>query len=417
MKIIRIEIKNLFGLLDYNIPLDENEITILTGPNGYGKTMILNIIDSILSNHLNFLYSLNFEEIILHYQNGVLNIKSEGKTKLVLVHQGSSDSAPFIENLELQAEDQNHISSQEIILPIWLDIKTKNKIQVSPTITPVRSGVLGTLFPEGYISFIRANRLEKLKNGSTIIDQCAERLKELMEAAEDESATLSQKLDATFPFRLFERLQEQKGLFFSNIQQRLIGIQGKRRDYMKFGLLQKQDELLPAESNDIDSSREYLNVLDLYIDDALEKLSPFETLHQKIALFEDILKEKVLAFKKILISRKEGFIFQNTNGDEIARNMLSTGEQNQVVLLFGLIFDFVAHKVILIDEPEISLHMAWQKTFLDSLEKIQKINQYEKVIIATHSAAVISSKWSLMYDLFEHALPAKKDNSVKDERE
>ena len=40
-----IAIKKLFGLFDYHIKFDTVEnITILTGPNGYGKTTILNII-------------------------------------------------------------------------------------------------------------------------------------------------------------------------------------------------------------------------------------------------------------------------------------------------------------------------------------------------------------------------------------
>ncbi|EFC3901873.1 AAA family ATPase, partial [Escherichia coli] len=49
MKLIHLKVKKLFGLLDYEIPLDNNEITMLTGPNGYGKTMILKIINSILT--------------------------------------------------------------------------------------------------------------------------------------------------------------------------------------------------------------------------------------------------------------------------------------------------------------------------------------------------------------------------------
>lgn len=203
-----------------------------------------------------------------------------------------------------------------------------------------------------------------------MIDRCADQLRNLMGAAEDESASLSQKLDATFPIRLFQRLQKQKHLYYTNIQQRLIGIQNKRRDYMQFGLIQKQEELLPDEGDAMEGRREYLNVLDLYINDAMEKLSPFETLHQKIDLFESVLREKVPAFKQVHISREQGFSFISESGDPIGRNTLSSGEQNQIVLLFCLIFNLRTHKVILIDEPEISLHVAWQQTFSDSLEKI-----------------------------------------------
>lgn len=56
---------------------------------------------------------------------------------------------------------------------------------------------------------------------------------------------------------------------------------------------------------------------------------------------------------------------------------------------------------MLIDEPELSLHVVWQKQFLDDLLKIielQKIN----VIIATHSPQIINNRWDLTVDLEEN---------------
>jgi len=409
LKFNRLEIRKLFGLLDYSIPLDENEITMLTGPNGYGKTMILNILHSIMANHLNVLCTLKFEQIALYHQKGTVFITGDESGCLTLLSEGISGTEPVAETLMLKEEKQ-HVNSWTRII---FDGDDKNVPNSKPKYARLKSNVLGTLFPEGFISFIRADRLEKATDGVTVIDRCADQLRNLMGAAEDESASLSQKLDATFPIRLFQRLQKQKSLYYTNIQQRLIGIQGKRRDYMQFGLIQKQEELLPDEGDAIEGSREYLNVLDLYINDAMEKMSPFETLHKKIDLFESILREKVLAFKHVHISREHGFSFISENGDPVGRNMLSSGEQNQIVLLFCLIFNLRMHKVILIDEPEISLHVAWQQTFLDSLKKIQKINNYEKVIIATHSPAVISKNWPLTYDLYDIAHKDKAASKTK----
>lgn len=405
MKLIRLEISKLFGLLNYSIPLDENEITMLTGPNGYGKTMILNILHSILANHLNVLCTLKFEQITLYHQGGTVFIRGDESGVLTLISEGISGTEPVAEILRLKEEK----SQAETWPGLIIYSSEKNAHKDKPEYARLTSDVLGALFPAGLISFIRADRLEKATDGTTVIDRCADQLRNLMGAAEDESASLSQKLDATFPIRLFQRLQKQKHLYYTNIQQRLIGIQGKRRDYMRFGLIQKQEELLPDEGDAMESSREYLNVLDLYINDAMEKLSPFETLHQKIDLFESILREKVLAFKHVHISREQGFSFISENGGPVGRNMLSSGEQNQIVLLFCLIFNLRTHKVILIDEPEISLHVAWQQTFLDSLKKIQKINSYEKVIIATHSPAVISKNWPLTFDLYDIA---HRDNAA-----
>lgn len=82
-----------------------------------------------------------------------------------------------------------------------------------------------------------------------------------------------------------------------------------------------------------------------------------------------------------MIDRDNGFYFKSHNGDVIDRNLLSSGEQNQIVLLFNLIFDFVSQKVILIDEPEISLHVARQQTFLDSLKKYKRLTSMKRSLL------------------------------------
>lgn len=42
--ITRLVIEKLFGRFNYIVELDRNNITIITGPNGFGKTTILKII-------------------------------------------------------------------------------------------------------------------------------------------------------------------------------------------------------------------------------------------------------------------------------------------------------------------------------------------------------------------------------------
>ncbi len=398
MNLIKLEIHKLFGLLDYELPLDKDEITMLTGPNGYGKTMILKIINSILSNKLNILCKLKFESIFLHFQGGGVSIQHGDKDNTLNLEHYDSDSNIFaFENLELETE---LVKDNDLVIFQWSSEETKRTYK-NVKEKQLSSEILSFLTSDEIVSFIRADRLQAEEGNESVIDSCASKLKNLMETAQDESAALSQKLDATFPIRLFERLEQQKRFSSTNIQARLSGIQDKRRNYMHYGLIHSEDNLMPDKSTSLNSSNEYLGVLDLYIEDALGKLSPFQILHQKIDLFESILKEKILAFKNVVIDRENGFYFRSLSGDVVERNSLSSGEQNQIVLLFNLIFDLATQKVILIDEPEISLHVAWQQTFLDSLKKIQKINEYEKVIIATHSPQVISKNWPLTYDLFE----------------
>ena len=53
----------------------------------------------------------------------------------------------------------------------------------------------------------------------------------------------------------------------------------------------------------------------------------------------------------------------------------------------------------MIDEPEISLHIAWQKELMDDLRRVIQLNKNIQVIIATHSPQIISNNWDLQIDL------------------
>jgi len=49
-----LKIKKLFGRFDYDFHTKDGGVTIVTGPNGYGKSTILQIIDAISNKNINF---------------------------------------------------------------------------------------------------------------------------------------------------------------------------------------------------------------------------------------------------------------------------------------------------------------------------------------------------------------------------
>ena len=79
-------------------------------------------------------------------------------------------------------------------------------------------------------------------------------------------------------------------------------------------------------------------------------------------------------------------------------DQLSSGEQHEVVLLYELIFNVKDDVLVLIDEPEISLHVTWQKEFLSDLLRIIELQNIQ-VMIATHSPAIINGRWDLTCNL------------------
>lgn len=79
-------------------------------------------------------------------------------------------------------------------------------------------------------------------------------------------------------------------------------------------------------------------------------------------------------------------IFRNSTGSEFDITGLSSGEKQLFLRALALKFLELNNSVILIDEPEISLHPQWQKKIIDVYESIGKNNQ---IIIATHSPHII----------------------------
>ena len=81
-------------------------------------------------------------------------------------------------------------------------------------------------------------------------------------------------------------------------------------------------------------------------------------------------------------------IFRNIEGKEFDISVLSSGEKQLFLRALSLKFLNVNNSIILIDEPEISLHPRWQRKIINVYENIGKNNQ---LIIATHSPHIIGN--------------------------
>ncbi len=77
---------------------------------------------------------------------------------------------------------------------------------------------------------------------------------------------------------------------------------------------------------------------------------------------------------------------------------LSSGERQLFVLITTLMFvqDQKRANILIIDEPELSLHMKWQEMFVDSL---LEANNDVQLILATHSPAIILDRTEYCLDL------------------
>jgi len=398
----RIKIDGLFGRFDYDIKIENNDIVIITGPNGYGKTTILKILYALYENDHRFFTELNFSkiEVVFSSTKKVTIVKEK---KDVVVNHSDIDSVNVVHFKPSETEADSEGEELEFFkdgrkFHLKLGVNKKDKTNAFS---------ISSLFHESFFggkscSFVKAQRLYDEKSKDIKINEYSADLATQMKNISLEAAKISQKLDSSFPSRLFSSLTDDTSQTSSDtIVDRLLGLELIKKNLVKYNLIETDDMFSPLEYMNNKISLNSKDVLELYISDALEKLSPYDHLYEKINLFDKLITEKSFAFKKLKIGKNKGFYFVDDKNNDIPLSQLSSGEQNQVILYYSMIFSMSDSNIVLIDEPEISLHVAWQKEFVESIEAIQKLNGIENILIATHSPQIVNNRWEDGYfDLF-----------------
>jgi predicted ATP-binding protein involved in virulence len=119
---------------------------------------------------------------------------------------------------------------------------------------------------------------------------------------------------------------------------------------------------------------------------------------------------------------KGNLFFRNKEGKVFSIDDISTGEKTLLSKVLYLYLKEIKDSVILIDEPELSLHPAWQNRVLKLYEKFAKENNCQ-IIIATHSPHILGSAKSEyvrlltedgVVDNFSHTYGAKFSQILTD---
>lgn len=354
MRIAEISVEGLFGTFNHTIPLNQEErITIIHSPNGFGKTAILRLIDFTLGGIRNF-------ENFTQYTFNKINIK-------------------FTDNKTLTVAQDNN---KRLFFCFDFDDSNKKKTYFS----------IEELFGDyiGLIAKIDINTLfisiERVQN------QRIYQLRHNIEEKTKEYTTLTQTLERTYPSRLVER---KNGYDLDKLKQKLRGIEDKQKELVSVGLLDEQNITSDSFIEKVDESNNI--ALSLYVEDMTKKLTIFEDLERKVDILKEIINSRFL-YKKMLISKAKGIYFVNENGIELSFQSLSSGEQHELVLFFELLFNVKENTLILIDEPELSLHVSWQTHFLKDLIRVAKNAKFD-VLLATHSPQIINDRWDLTVEL------------------
>lgn len=105
--------------------------------------------------------------------------------------------------------------------------------------------------------------------------------------------------------------------------------------------------------------------------------------------FHDLLDELYAETGKKVIRTANEIRFLQI-GEELTAYQLSSGEKQMLVILLTVLVEDSQPYVLFMDEPEVSLHIEWQKRLIDL---IVEMNPNVQIILTTHSPAVIMNGW------------------------
>lgn len=433
-----VEVERLFDLYDHRIELNLNErVTILHGPNGVGKTAVLGMVNALLRTDLSYFKNIPFQHFLLGFHDGsMLELRAddearndEGGYKLTLTRNGEVESTSVeprsrVESVVAQID---HLRPHESIPDVWEDIRDGELLRSAEVLARyaddetdislhLESGQdwLNVFLKKANTHLIEAQRLVRTHSdrrrmfrrrrrndrfsGISVVDEYSSDFKMLLDTTMARYGRQSQTLDQSFPQRLISATDE---LTSEELQDRMIALDQKTADFKALGIL---DET-PTHPFDVTSlggiDRTESRVMTLYVSDTEEKLKELDDLADRVRLLFQNVNEKY-RHKKIRMDRERGLVAENDLERPLPLTSLSSGEQHELVLHYDLLFKVPSNTIVLIDEPELSLHVAWQKNFLPELLGIVRLSNFD-ALVATHSPFVIGDRDDLMVGLGDTA--------------
>ena len=430
MKLLNFKAKNVYGYLNFDISFND-KLSFLVGGNGSGKSTILKLIQAILTPNLRDIYLVPFETITL-----LINIE-EIKYKINVSKEdtGITISVSNIQNeLKLPNKDIEELSYilakgdnlfnrelfhhrdndtfkfiQKLDVPLFLGLERLDNTGYDEDRYDRHEQVI---IRDGQ-RIIRKNRYAEgslaisLRETQIIVQSVYERIKrkeDLFRRQLRDKILLSSFNYADINDFIYENnkikqisLEEQKNIMskkedISNALKNL-GFD-KNKDFKEMELFfEKIEELFSEMANSKEDGINIAWLINKSQIDRIQKLieliegnnkkvqKNFELINKFIETMNHFLND---TGKSIEIDNIGALKIKKPNGDKVSIEALSSGERQLIVMFSHLLFKNESNPsgIFIIDEPELSLHIDWQKDFI---RYATDSNPNTQLILATHS--------------------------------
>lgn len=443
VKLLGLSVTKLYGSYNYEVSFN-HDVTFLYGTNGCGKTTILNITEAIITGQLFKLFSYSFKQIELRYSK-----KNSTEVQRINIKQSNDhldvlfDEKPYqVDQIDLP--ERRRIPERERIEAI------KKYFQKYPFLEKIAN-----IFNYVYLPLNRTHTTFVLNENpyyqyrrfsdSDIYDDIYTGTTNI----QDKSIYEVEVLISRHYSRINASLNKINDAFRNEILQSALSVQPDIKTEEFVLTLAKNHSIIDELS---DTKRTYLSILDglklnsdenekyeVFFEDMISEYRKFTVEKAKdidifnfyrkyceVAKIKNIVKiakemeerkSKVRKPIELFLDTINSFISNSEDRKEIkldpmgqvyfvtkyskqklSVHNLSSGEKQLLIFFANLIFNVKPDSsgIFVVDEPELSLHLDWQRIFV---EKTMEINQNIQLIFATHAPEIIGRHRNKMYKL------------------
>ncbi len=439
MLIEKFEIRNLFGMYNINLDLDEL-VSIYVGENGLGKTTILNCLYYVLTCNFEKLKDINFESIKIKFDKKIFKINytdileytrdglhynnyeeryyryiddifnAEDINKMIYIIKNEQYDKSVLRRYVLKLSEVTGMPmriAERTIYRFALE-RLNNKIKGNAeNVSSLMDFIKENNVSDNVIYFTTYRRIEKnvFESNKSIReyddDSRMRKTNNLIHFGMDDVSELINRNLEYIRTLAISGYNEMTGLLLKQYLKSDIKENSKYKlDSQKLNIAldrigNKIDEETKSkikeeiiEKNNLKDENKYLlNLLENLIKN-YEKQNEYD---EKIRNFTNTCN-KYLNGKRFEYNESsvEVNIINTLNNIPISINSLSSGEKQIISIFAKLYLDTEKESIILIDEPELSLSIQWQSMLIPDMVNT---NKCRKIVAVTHSPFIFENEY------------------------
>jgi predicted ATPase len=420
-KVQKVQIAGFWNRFGVECQFNEN-VNILIGKNGTGKTTFMDILNSVLTVDLEGISANDFASV------EIILVSGESK-KTIRARKLNSEVDPF-PIFEYQISQKKYRIRLITFDDKRMSINYRRRIQEE--LTEIRSA-LDQLVSVSSLSVYRLRSGDEYeirdRHGSMIVSPVDYRLNEALKALTHYQLALSQKAreiaaklqkdvltsilfgeeDAKQPVYALDFNKEKERSSLISAYTQLNAIDSEVRKKIAFHInamdsaiqdipsyLKKDKEIREkkpfAEAiRSLEALRKSRKIIEMSLEAEGETKKTFSQVNLFLEIVRKFISDKEFDFENgdLVISNRHG---------KITYSRLSSGEKQLLILLIEALLQNQKPHIYLADEPELSLHIEWQRSIIPA---IRNLNPSAQVIAATHSPEVAANFGEFIIDMGE----------------